>query len=53
MFEAIEYKNLETLENFKPIVQEIEQEKTTQQKQTEQIKHGLVLLKAGLYWGGI
>lgn len=46
---AIEFKNLETLEAFKPIIQEIENEN---KKQASELKHGLVLLKAGLYWEG-
>lgn len=49
----IEFQNIETLEAFKPILQELEAEKTAQQKRATEIKHGLVLLKAGLYWGGI
>ena len=53
MFEASEFKNLKTLEAFKPIIQEIEKEQAEQNKKTEQIKHGLVLLKAGLYWEGV
>lgn len=47
---VIEFKNLETLEAFKPIINEIEKETQTRQSK---IKHGLVLLKNGLYWEGI
>lgn len=46
---VIEFKNLETLEYFKPIINEIEiQDKSFATK----CKRGLVLLKSGLYWEG-
>jgi hypothetical protein len=46
----IEFVNLETLEAFKPIIQEIENEKTKAQLEQAQAKRVLVLVKAGLWF---
>jgi hypothetical protein len=42
----IEFKNLETLEYFKPMIQELESEEKTE---TDRLKRLLVLLRAGLW----
>lgn len=49
----IEFKNIETLEAFKPIIQEIEQSKLKAIEDTKKLKRGLFLLKHGHYWEGI
>lgn len=50
---VIEFKNIETLETFKPILEEIELEQQKKATEQQKLKRGLYLLKRGHYWEGI
>lgn len=49
----IEFKNLETEKFCQKFLYEMDQEQLKEIARTQAIRRGLVLVKAGLYWGGI